>query len=158
MTESKKEVGKGKYQEWLTEEGLLKLQEWSRDGLTDVQIASNMGVSPSTLYSWKKKYPELLDSLNNGNEVVDQQVENALLKRALGYKYEEITYSSGEEIRRVVKEVRPDITAQIFWLKNRRPDIWLDKKDVEHSGSFNTSVDLSGLTVKELRAIANSNK
>ena len=48
-------------------------------------------------------------------------MENALLKRALGYEYDEITYENGEEVKRVTKQVAPDITAQIFWLKNRKP-------------------------------------
>ena len=82
--------GPGKYHDWITEEGLLKIEGWARDGLTDEQIAHNMGISPSTLYEWKKKYPEISEALKKGKEVVDREVENALLKRALGYEYEEV--------------------------------------------------------------------
>ena len=132
-------MAKGKYEEWLEPEGLLKLQGWARDGLIDEQIAENMGIVPSTLYEWKKKYPNISEALKKGKEVVDRQVENALLKRALGYKYEEIKTEETEEGKKVtvtIKEVVPDTTAQIFWLKNRKPDQWRDKQQIEHSGEI----------------------
>ena len=81
-------MAKGKYEYWLTSEGLLLLEGWARDGLTDEQIAHNMGISRSTLNQWKEKYPDISDTLKKGKEVVDRQVENALLKRALGYHYD----------------------------------------------------------------------
>lgn len=127
-------MAKGKYEEWLTPEGLLLIEGWARDGLTDEQIAHNMGIVTSTLYEWKKKYSDITESLKRGKEVIDRQVENALLKRALGYRYEEVTYEEGVETKRVVKEVHPDTTAQIFWLKNRKPTDWRDKQNIEHSG------------------------
>ncbi|MCC0638371.1 helix-turn-helix domain-containing protein [Clostridioides sp. ES-S-0001-02] len=102
----------------------MKVEGWAKDGLIDGQIAANMGISISTLYDWKKKYPEFSESLKDGKEVVDKQVENALLKRALGYFYDEITYKDGKEVKRVTKHVLPDTTAQIFWLKNRKPEVW----------------------------------
>ena len=102
-------MAKGKYEYWLTEEGLLLLEGWARDGLTDEQIAHNIGISISTLNNWKNKYVEILESLKKEKEVVDYAVENALLKNAL----------------------RGDTTAQIYWLKNRRPDKWRDKPGYE---------------------------
>ena len=84
-------MAKGKYEYWLTPEGLLKLEGWARDGLTDEQIAENMGISRSTLNAWKDKYSDISDTLKKGKEVVDRQVENALLKRALGYTYKEVS-------------------------------------------------------------------
>ncbi len=83
-------MAKGKYEYWLSEEGLILIEGWARDGLTDKQIAQNMGVSRSTLNEWKKKYPDILDTLKRGKEVVDYEVENALLKRALGFTYKEV--------------------------------------------------------------------
>lgn len=68
-----------------TEEGLLQLEAWARNGLTDEQIAANMGIAPKTLYRWKEQYCQICQSLKRGKEIVDIQVENALLKRALGY-------------------------------------------------------------------------
>lgn len=127
-------MAKGKYEEWLEPEGLLKIEGWARDGLTDEQIAENMGISRSTLNEWKNKYSDISDTLKRGKEVIDRQVENALLKRALGYKYTEVTKERVEGgfvvTKEVTKEVVPDTTAQIFWLKNRKPDVWRDKKDV----------------------------
>lgn len=73
-------MAKGKYQKWLTKDGLTLLEAWARDGLTDEQIAHNIGVSTVTLYDWKNKYPNISNSLKRGKEVVDIEVENALLK------------------------------------------------------------------------------
>lgn len=266
-----RKMAKGKYLDWITEEGLALLSGWARDGLTDEQMAHNIGISRSTLNEWKKKYPDISDTLKRGKEVVDRQVENALLKRALGYSYEEQTkellvnsdfqrgrggdhivaltepewqralaffdhscaycgesgkmtkdhliplkkngmlvkdntipccvrcnsskndshfeewyqkqefYEAGREARIgdyvkmiqllmeedafensreltvtkvVVKQVHPDVTAQIFWLKNRKPDQWRDKQDINHSGGLDNKLDLSGFSVEELRKFA----
>ena len=115
------------------------IEGWARDGLTDEQIAFNIGISRSTLSEWKKKYTDISDTLKRGKEVIDRQVENALLKRALGYKYKETTrelitdketgYSELVVTKVVEKEVVPDTTAQIFWLKNRKPSNWKDKPE-----------------------------
>ncbi|KZM54922.1 transposase [Aeribacillus pallidus] len=151
-------MAKGKYQEWLTQENLTLLEGWARDGLTDEQIAHNMGIKRQTLYDWKKKYPDISDALKRGKEVVDRQVENSLLKRALGYEYEEVTKELINGTMLITKKVKkyqpPDTTAAIFWLKNRRPDKWRDKRDVEHSGKVANKIDLSGLSIEELRKLA----
>lgn len=124
----------------MTPEGLLKLEGWARDGLTDEQIAKNMGIRRETLYAWSKKYPNISNTLKRGKEVVDRQVENSLLKRALGYEYTETSekYEHGKltEKKTTKKQVAPDVTAQIFWLKNRVPDRWKDKQDVQVSGEL----------------------
>lgn len=86
-------MAKGKYEEYLTEEGLLKLEGWARDGLIDEQIAEKIGIRRETLYDWKKKYPNISNALKAGKEIVDRKVENALLKRALGYEYVESKYA-----------------------------------------------------------------
>ena len=124
---------------------------WARDGLTDEQIANNLGVAYSTFRDYRDKYSALSAVLKRGKEIIDYQVENALLKRALGYEYEEITYEHGEETKRVVKQVAPDTTAQIFWLKNRKPLQWRDKRDIEHSGNINNPY--SELTTEELKKL-----
>ncbi len=143
-------MAKGKYEYWLTAEGLLQLGGWARNGLTDEQIACNMGISRSTLNDWKSKYSDISDTLKINKEIVDTQVENALLKRALGYSFTETTKerklndATGEyemvTTKKVVKEVTPDTTAQIFWLKNRKPEEWRDKKDVAVEGNINSIV------------------
>lgn len=189
-------MAKGKYERWVTKEGLALIEGWAHDGLTDEQVAHNMGISRSTLNEWKKKFPDISDTLKKGKEVVDYQVENALLKRALGYTFTEKKYgpvqmsdeeyfarktiavnryklehpeATLEEIRIIekgvsryksvlaeerVKEIAPDVTAQIFWLKNRRPDKWRDKQEIEHSGTMHNQVDMTGLSLEELRRLA----
>ncbi len=102
-------MAKGKYEKWLKKENLLLLEGWARDGLTDEQIAKNMGITAKTLWEWKKRYGNICNALKKGKEVVDYQVENALLSSALD----------------------GNTTAQIFWLKNRRPDKWRDKQKDE---------------------------
>jgi transcriptional regulator with XRE-family HTH domain len=155
-------MAKGKYEQWLTEEGLLQLEVWARNGLTDEQIAANIGISRSTLNEWKNRFSDISDTLKRGKEIVDIQVENALLKRALGYTYKETTREAQfnpqtEQYEMVVtkevtKEVVPDTTAQIFWLKNRKPEEWRDKKDVEHSGSVNNP--FAALSTEQLLKLA----
>lgn len=133
-------MAKGKYQEWLMPEGLLKIEGWARDGLTDEQIAQNMGIAYSTFRSWRDKFSAISAVLKKGKEVIDRQVENALLKRALGYEYEEVKekFEGGVLTERTVtkKEVVADTTAQIFWLKNRKPDKWRDKPAYEDTSEL----------------------
>lgn len=102
-------MAKSKVDKWLTPEGLTLLQGWARDGLVNEQIAHNMGISAGCLYEYIKKYDEINEALKKGKEVVDYEVENALIKAALD----------------------GNTTAQIFFLKNRRPDKWRDKRDVD---------------------------
>lgn len=133
-------MAKGKYVDWLTPEGLLKIEGWARDGLTDEQIAKNIGISRSTLNVWKDRYSDISNALKKGKDIIDRQVENALLKRALGYEYEEVKekFEDGVITERTVmkKEVVPDTTAQIFWLKNRKPDKWRDKPAYEDTSEL----------------------
>ena len=144
-------MAKGKYHEWLSEDGLIKIQGWARDGLIDEQIAHNMGITTKTLYEWKNKYGEISEALKKGKEVIDRQVENALLKRALGYPYDETTYEDGIETKRVKKEVAPDTTAQIFWLKNRKPTEWRDKIEQQQTVTIQDDGFLEALkgTIKD---------
>lgn len=148
-------MAKGKYEYWITPEGLLKLEGWARDGLIDEQIAKKIGISRSTLNVWKEKYSDISDALKRGKEVVDRQVENALLKRALGYEYDEISrkYENGTltEEKVTTKQVVPDTTAQIFWLKNRKSDVWRDKQEVKVSGALEKEKTKLDDIIKQLR-------
>lgn len=125
-----------KINDWLEKDKLILLEGWARDGLTDEQIAKNMGIATSTFYEWKKKEKEFSESLKKGKEVVDFEVENALLKRALGYEYEEETYENGILTKKVKKQVAPDTTAQIFWLKNRQTKKWRDKVEIANNDAI----------------------
>lgn len=131
-----------KYQEWLEPEGLLQIEGWARDGLTDEQICHNMGITVATLWAWRKKYPDLSNALKKGKQVIDIQVENALLKRALGYDYTEYMIDEKGNKKAIKKQMTPDVTAQIFWLKNRKPAEWRDKRDIGVEGAI--PVVLSG--------------
>ena len=138
-------MARGKYVQWCEPESLLLIEGWARDGLTNEQIAHNIGVNIDTLFEWRKRFPEISEALKNGREVADRTVENALYKKATGYEYEEVTEelrfdkATGEKrmvvTKRVKKTVPPDTVAQIFWLKNRKPGEWRDKRDVEMTGS-----------------------
>ena len=110
-------------------EGLAKL------GKTDEEISTAFGISRSTLLEWKKSHPELSVALKIGKSEADTAVENSLFKRAMGYTYEELKIvNDGERVEKTVKQVAPDTTAQIFWLKNRKPDEWRDKVHQEVTG------------------------
>ena len=123
------------YEQWEKDgelkDKLILIKGMARDGLTQQQIADNLGINVDTLIEYKKKYTDFSEALKKGKEVVDIEVENALLKRALGYKYDEVTYENGVETKRVTKEVQPDTTAQIFWLKNRKPNNWKDRVETD---------------------------
>ena len=143
-TEGKKQLGrKPLYTEWITEEGLVKVKMWAEEGLINKQLANKIGINVATLYEWQDRFPEFADAIKRGKKVIDDQVENSLLKRAMGYQYEEETWGKdhlGEMVivKRVVKLQAPDVTAQIFWLKNRQSERWRDKVEVknEHEGTI----------------------
>lgn len=137
-------MAKGVYKDWISEDGLLKISAWARDGLTNEQIAHNMGITEKTLYEWCNKYREFGDTLKRTKEVVDIEVENALYRKALGYnatvkktfKVKDIIYNeNGKKIRETERleegfdevHIPADTTAQIFWLKNRQSEKWRDK-------------------------------
>lgn len=129
-------MAKGKYKEWLMPEKLTLLRGWAKDGLSDEQVAKNIGINRTTLYDWKKKYSDISDALKKGKEVADYDVENAMYKSAIGYFVEEektyVTVVDGIPTKRLEKTkkwIQPNTAAQIFWLKNRRPDKWRDKPE-----------------------------
>ena len=109
----------------------------AKAGKTNDEIAEIIGVSRSTIYVWKQRFPETLDSLNDAKEGIDDMVEVSLLKRALGYSAPEIKYFTDKGIvtdeRTVIKHYPPDTTACIFWLKNRRPEDWRASVEPEHN-------------------------
>lgn len=126
---------KGKYAEWLTPDGLILLSGWARDGLTDEQIAHNMGITTSTFYEWKNRFADMAEALKKTKVIVDMEVENALLKRALGYFVEEEkvieSEKDGKRVEKTRKHIPADVTAQIYWLKNRKKEAWRDKQEQE---------------------------
>ena len=126
---------------------LILVEGWARDGLTNEQIAEKLGIARSTLQEWQNEYSDFADALKKGKEVVDREVENALLKKTTGYtvelrkcfKVKRTDYAeNGKKLREYEElvtgidemHVPADTTAQIFWLKNRKPAEWRDKRDV----------------------------
>lgn len=115
------------------------IEGWARDGLTEEQIAHNMGIRRETLIQWKKRYVNISNALKSGKEVVDRQVENALFKTATGYYYDEETVTNQGEVVTVRKYSKPNTTAQIYWLKNRKRDVWTDKQEVQLEANVTTN-------------------
>lgn len=121
----------------------LLAEGFARKGFNDEQIAEKLGISVAAYYKYQKDNIEFLEAIKRGKAPVDTAVENALLKRALGYEYEETSteYERGKDgnpvavgTKRTKKTIPPDVGAIAFWLKNRRPDLWRDKIDHTSGG------------------------
>lgn len=144
-------MAKGKYQEWLTEEGLIRIQGWARDGLSDEQIAKNMGINVATLYRWKEKYCEICEATREGKDVPDRKVENALYQSCFdrtitvlkAFKVKRVWYDENgkrceEEKLETAEEtvaIPANEKAQEFFLRNRKPAEWPDKQKQEITGA-----------------------
>ena len=143
-------IAKSKY-ETDVKPRLIEIEAWKRDGLTDEQICKNLGIVKDTFYKYKEKYTDFSDALKKGKEVADIEVENALFKRAIGYKYKEVIKEVKEVdgkkttyIKEVIKEMAGDVGAQIFWLKNRKSSKWKDKQDIDIEDN-NVSITINGV-------------
>lgn len=127
-------MAKGRINEWVEKDKLILLEGWAKDGLTDEQIAKNIGISRVTLYDWKKKEINISNALKKGKEVIDFEVENALLKRALGYtitvEEEKLDKDGYKHTLKKDIHIPGDTTAMIFWLRNRKPNQWKNKIEV----------------------------
>jgi hypothetical protein len=109
-------------------------------GATDKDIADFFDVCEASINNWKNDYPEFLESIKKGKQIADSNVADRLYQRALGFEHdaEEIKIIDGGVERVKVRKIyAPDPTSAIFWLKNRQPDKWRDKQDVENSGNIN---------------------
>lgn len=143
-------IAKSKY-ETDVKPRLIEIEAWKRDGLTDEQICNNLNISIQTFYTYKSKYIEFFEAIKKGKEVADIEVENALFKRAIGYKYKEVIKEvkeiNGKKItyvKEVIKEMPGDVGAQIFWLKNRKSNKWKDKQDIDLQDN-NVSITINGV-------------
>ena len=143
-------IAKSKY-ETDVKPRLIEIEAWKRDGLTNEQIMKNLGIGRDSFYRYKDKYSEFSDALKKGKEVADIEVENALFKRAIGYKYKEVIKEVKEidgkkstYVKEVIKEMPGDVGAQIFWLKNRKSSKWKDKQDIDIEDN-NVSITIQGV-------------
>jgi transposase len=123
----------------------LLAEGFAREGLNDEQISKKLGISHQTYYDYQKKYPEFFEAIKRGKAPIDTEVENALLKRALGFdvietsktlKIEADGTETLKELKTIIKHFAPDVGAIVFWLVNRKPDYWKDKKDVNTKHEF----------------------
>lgn len=136
----------------------LMAQDYARQGLNDKQIAAKLGISISTYYQYQVDHSDFSDAIKKGKSPVDVMVENAFLKRALGFEYEEIhteyrlkdkkkaAKKKGEKekeeepkavptiIKKIKKFIPPDVAAGFIWMKNRRSHLWKDKHEIDIPG------------------------
>lgn len=148
-----------KWKEWTEPEKLILLEGWARSGLSDEQIAHNMNINPATMYKWKKDLKgnedprsKIFKAIKKGKEVADFEVENALKKTAEGFFVEETSEEWGADpdtgeplLLRITKKrkyIPGNPTAQIFWLKNRNPEMWRDKVEAQLDTSQSIKVTL----------------
>lgn len=167
-----------KYEEWITEEGLFLIEGWAKRGLSKADIAHNIGITAGTLSEWQNTYPEIKEAIKSGKQVIDIMVENALVKSALGFEYEEVTQEltavpkRDEEgniipglfedlpqlgVTKKVKKVQPpNATSMIFYLKNKLPEHFRDRREMELSGDIGhkQGVDVSGIKTEDLKQFA----
>jgi len=113
---------------------LTLIDAWAREGLSDAQISTNLGVNVTTFNYWKRTRPELALLLEKAREPIIREVENALYKRAIGYKFTEVNVERSRRkkiIKKTLKEVPPDVKAIIFYLTNRVPSKWKFSSKIE---------------------------
>lgn len=122
-----------KWDEIMDDSKLILVEGWKRDGLSDEQVAKNLGISYTTLKEWKNKYPSFATAIKKGKEVSDYELENTLHKRATGYYYTEQVLSNSGEVVEITKYEHPNPTSLIFALKNRLPRKYRDKQEIEQT-------------------------
>lgn len=147
-----------KYEKWLSEDNLLRIEGWARDGLTDEQIAKKMGVNRDTIYTWKKRFPDISDALKKGREPLDIIIENALVKKAMGYRTTEVTRErmfnreTGRyelvTTKETEKDVPPDPTSIIFYLKNKKPKDYRASYENERLQNEKLRAEIEAIKIK----------
>lgn len=136
-------------------------------GSTDKELADFFGVSEQTLNSWKKKYPEFLESIKKGKQIADSNVASKLYNRAIGYDFEEKHFEIQKasekdkpptfvETKRIKKHMPSDTTAAIFWLKNRQPQLWRDRKEIDATVSLGD--ELENMSNEQLEKLIDDEK
>lgn len=122
-----------------------KVAKLCRQGATDREIADFLKINEATLYRWKLEHPKFCEVLKTAKAEADDRVIESLYRRAVGYSHDDVHISNfqGEiTVTPIVKHYAPDTVAAIFWLKNRRPQEWRDKREIEHSGSVDWAAEL----------------
>lgn len=124
-----------------------------RLGATDKELAAFFGVTEKTVNNWKTAHPLFLQSLKAGKELADAEVADKLFQRAIGYSHPEVHISNFQGVitqTPITKHYPPDPTSMIFWLKNRRPDLWRDKPEASDDEQETLPVKVE-ISVKDAR-------
>ena len=133
-----------------------RAEEYASKGMIDTEIAKKLGIHKDTFYVYIKKYPDFSDSIKRGKQPIDEQVEQALLKRALGFEHEETTVEYNKQpiipgmpipptvrtVKKTKKMIVPDVTADKFWLINRQPRRWREQSE--------QTVIIKGASIEEM--------
>ena len=116
------------------------IEQWCREGVIERDICTNLGIGVTMFNRWKTEHPEIKEVLKRGKSISDQIVVSKLYARAVGYEYDEVKRETVQDakgnelnvfrVTTIRKHVLPDVTACIFWTKNRMPDEWRDKHEV----------------------------
>lgn len=136
MSENRIKRGKGRPSKYNTID-IEQLQVLTEEGFTDKKLCKFFKITEPTLNTYKKTHPDFFKSLKTGKDKADQKVIKSLYERACGYSHpeEKIFCDKGEIIRaETIRHYPPDPTSMIFWLKNRKPDEWRDKHELEGKG------------------------
>ena len=120
-----------KMDKWLTTENLNLIKSWAQHGLTQMEIAENMKITPACLTQWIRKSPLIKDAIGF-KERAFANVENALYMECIGYHYREQVVTNKGEVLWLEKFKAPSVSAQIFFLKNRVPEYWADRREVKY--------------------------
>lgn len=115
-------------------------------GATDIQLADFFGVCDKTIDNWKSSHPEFLRSLKESKAQLDNKVERSLFERARGYSHpEEKVFCNNGEITThdTTKHYPPESTAMIFWLKNRQPEKWRDRQEIDLNANLHVNFNMN---------------
>lgn len=115
---------------------LKQIKKLTEIGSTDFEISEFLGIDERTYINWKQSKPEFFRLIKEAKEIADQKVELSLYERANGVTRKKQVLDKDGNLVWLEEELPPDPTSMIFWLKNRRRDLWKDKQDVEHSGEI----------------------
>lgn len=129
---------------------LALIEKWARDGLTHDEIAKNLGITQSTWYKYINLHAELAECLIVGRDVANAQVVNALFQSCIGFDYEEEVMTPKGEIKQITRHAKPNVGAITFWLKNKMPEEWADKQEIEHSGEVKKIEERQYHVIQEL--------
>lgn len=165
-TEKKQERFGRKHQYFIkVQPNLDRIIAWRKQGMTEAQIYTKLGIASSTWEKYKLEFVELMEVLKNSKEILIEQLEASLFQIAMGYEYEEsketkVLSASGDvlEKRQEVqkKQSLPNMGAIAFALKNLSHEKWKDKRDVQIEGAIEnkTEISLSEYSKEELLKLA----